>query len=234
MKSKVCLKHISKKYTFGEVQVDALKDINFSIEHGEFVIILGASGSGKSTILNLLGGMDTASGGDILVAGNLITKYNENDLSRYRRDEIGFVFQSYNLISNLTALENVEFGASLHKNHLDPNDVLERVGLGARKNSFPTQLSGGEQQRVAIARAVAKNPFMLLCDEPTGALDYKTGKEVLSLLEKINHDYEKTVIMVTHNSLVAPMADKVITVKSGNIEDITVNQNKTSVRGLKW
>lgn len=228
------MKHVSKQYKIGEITIDALKDVNFTIHEGEFVIILGASGAGKTTLLNILGGMDSASDGEVLVGGENIRLYNDNQLTRFRRDKVGFVFQFYNLISNLNAFENVEFAAEVCKDHLDPADVLERVGLAERAKNFPTQLSGGEQQRVAIARAVAKNPLLLLCDEPTGALDYQTGKKVLALLAEINLMYQKTVILITHNSLIAPIADKVIRVKSGQIEDITVNSRKTRVEELEW
>lgn len=228
------LNHVFKRYQIGEVTIDALRDVNFTIEEGEFIIILGASGAGKTTLLNVLGGMDSASEGEVIVDGENIHCDNDHQLTRYRRDKVGFVFQFYNLISNLTAFENVEFAAEVCKNHLDPADVLAKVGLSERAKNFPTQLSGGEQQRVAIARAVAKNPLLLLCDEPTGALDYKTGKKVLSLLVEINGSYQKTVVLITHNSLIAPIADRVIQVKSGEIESITVNREKVKVEDLEW
>jgi putative ABC transport system ATP-binding protein len=228
------MRNVSKQYRIGEITIDALKDVNFSINKGEFVIILGASGAGKTTVLNILGGMDSASSGQILVGGENIALYNDHALTRYRRDKIGFVFQFYNLISNLTAYENVEFAAEVCKDHLDPAEVLSRVGLSDRSNNFPTQLSGGEQQRVAIARAVAKNPLLLLCDEPTGALDYQTGKKILALLTQINRTYEKTVVLITHNSLISPIADKIIRLKSGQIEDIIMNQKKSDIEELEW
>ena len=218
----------------GEVTINALENVNFSINEGEFVVILGASGAGKTTILNILGGMDLASSGDVLVGENFITKFNKRQLTKYRREQIGFVFQFYNLIPNLTALENVEFATSVCKNFMDAKETLERVGLKDRLNNFPTQLSGGEQQRVAIARAIAKNPLLLLCDEPTGALDYETGKKVLKLLYEINNNFNKTVALITHNSLIAPMADKIIHVKNGTIEGIEINENKIPVEEIEW
>lgn len=227
-------KNVTKTYIVGEVEINALNGVSFSIEEGEFVVILGASGAGKTTILNILGGMDKATTGEIVVNGEKIEKYKDKALTKYRRENVGFVFQFYNLISNLTALENVEFAAEVCKNPLDAADILDKVGLSERAKNFPTQLSGGEQQRVAIARAVAKNPLLLLCDEPTGALDYATGKMVLELLQQINEDYKKTIVLITHNALIAPMADKVIKVKSGRIDDITVNTVKTAVGELEW
>ena len=223
-------KNVSKQYKVGEVIINALHDVNFSIDRGEFVVILGASGAGKTTILNILGGMDSASVGDIVVDGESITNFSKNQLTKYRREKIGFVFQFYNLIPNLTAIENVEFATSVCKNFLDAKDMLTKVGLSERINNFPTQLSGGEQQRVAIARAIAKNPLLLLCDEPTGALDYGTGKKVLKLLYEIN----QTIALITHNSLIAPMADKVIHVKNGTIDRIDFNENKVPVEEIEW
>ncbi|MCH5162162.1 MAG: ABC transporter ATP-binding protein [Clostridiales bacterium] len=227
-------KNVSKIYRMGEVEIPALDGVDFSVEEGEFVVVLGASGAGKSTILNILGGMDSASGGEVIVDGDDITKYNQKQLTMYRREKVGFVFQFYNLITNLNALENVEFAASVTQNHLDPAKTLKDVGLEDRAKNFPSQLSGGEQQRVAIARAVAKNPLLLLCDEPTGALDYKTGKMVLKLLETVNAEYKKTVMLITHNSAIAPMADKVIHVKSGKIEEVRVNTERVSVDTIEW
>ncbi len=227
-------KNVSKIYRLGEVEIPALNGVDFTIDEGEFVVVLGASGAGKSTILNILGGMDSATGGEVIVAGDDITKYSQKQLTMYRREKVGFVFQFYNLITNLNALENVEFAASVTNNHLDPAKTLEEVGLSERARNFPSQLSGGEQQRVAIARAVAKNPLLLLCDEPTGALDYKTGKMVLKLLEKVNGDYKKTVVLITHNSAIAPMADKVIHVKSGKVDSVDLNDNKVSVDTIEW
>lgn len=234
MKTIIEMKNVSKRYTVGEVTIDALRDVSFSINSGEFVIILGASGAGKTTLLNILGGMDSATDGEVLVENVDICSFGDKQLTNYRKDKIGFVFQFYNLISNLTAYENVEFAAEVCKDHLNPSEILERVGLAERAGNFPTQLSGGEQQRVAIARAVAKNPLLLLCDEPTGALDYQTGKKVLSLLCEINRSYNKTVVLITHNSLLAPIADKVIRVKSGMIEDIIHNSERTQVEELEW
>ncbi len=227
-------KEVTKQYRIGEVTIDALSGVDFSVKEGEFVIILGASGAGKSTVLNILGGMDQASSGTILVGGEDISDYNDRKLTKYRREKIGFVFQFYNLVSNLTALENVEFAAEVCKEHLNPAEILEKVGLSNRTENFPSQLSGGEQQRVAIARAIAKNPMLLLCDEPTGALDYVTGKKVLALLQQVNREYKKTVILITHNSLIAPMADRVVHVKSGRIENVTINNSKMNVEELEW
>ncbi|BCJ99124.1 ABC transporter ATP-binding protein [Anaerocolumna chitinilytica] len=230
----ISMKNVGKQYIIGEITIDALKDVSFTIDEGEFVIILGASGAGKTTLLNILGGMDSATSGNVMVGGENIRLYNDNQLTRYRRDKVGFVFQFYNLISNLNAFENVEFAAEVCKNHLDPREVLARVGLAERAQNFPPQLSGGEQQRVAIARAVAKNPLLLLCDEPTGALDYQTGKKVLSLLAEVNMTYHKTIVLITHNSLLSPIADKVIRVKSGQIESIEINPHRMDVKELEW
>jgi ABC-type antimicrobial peptide transport system, ATPase component len=227
-------KQVSKQYQVGEVTITALDGVNFSINEGEFVVILGASGAGKSTILNILGGMDTATSGQVLVGGQDITRFKERQLTAYRGEQVGFVFQFYNLIPNLNALENVEFAAEVCSNHLDAKRILGRVGLQDRARSFPSQLSGGEQQRVAIARAVAKNPLLLLCDEPTGALDYATGKSVLKLLQDLNRDTKKCVVLVTHNTAIAPIADKVIKVRSGRIESVTYNANKQSIEGIEW
>lgn len=234
MKTLIEFKNVTKEYRVGEVSIKALAGVDFSIAEGEFVVILGASGAGKSTILNILGGMDTASSGQVLVGGQEITSLGEKKLTVYRGEKVGFVFQFYNLIPNLNALENVEFATEVCRNHLDVKDILHKVGLTDRIRNFPSQLSGGEQQRVAIARAVAKNPLLLLCDEPTGALDYVTGKSVLKLLQDLNKDTRKCVVLVTHNSAIAPMADKVIKVKSGRIESITINEKKQSVEGIEW
>ncbi len=233
-KELIRFENVSKIYEMGEVKIEALKDVNFTIDEGEFTVVLGASGAGKSTILNILGGMDKASGGSVIVDGEDVAKYNAKQLTNYRRLKVGFVFQFYNLIANLNALENVEFAASVTPEHLNPADVLESVGLKERAKNFPSQLSGGEQQRVAIARAVAKNPMLLLCDEPTGALDYKTGKMVLKLLQEVNEKYKKTVVLITHNSYLAPMADKVIRVKSGSVEEIVRNETKQSINDIDW
>ncbi|PWW08724.1 putative ABC transport system ATP-binding protein [Paenibacillus cellulosilyticus] len=234
MKTLIEFKNVTKQYRIGEVSIKALDGVDFSIAEGEFVVILGASGAGKSTILNILGGMDTATSGQVIVGGEEITRLKDKRLTAYRGEQVGFVFQFYNLIPNLNALENVEFATEVCKDHLDAKKVLAQVGLQDRARNFPSQLSGGEQQRVAIARAVAKNPLLLLCDEPTGALDYITGKSVLKLLQDLNRDTKKCVILVTHNSAIAPIADKVIKVKSGTIESITVNAVKQSIEEIEW
>ncbi|EIT86640.1 ABC transporter-like protein [Fictibacillus macauensis ZFHKF-1] len=227
-------KEVTKTYKMGEVPIQALAGVDFTINEGEFVVILGASGAGKSTILNILGGMDTATGGHVFVGGKEITAWNEKQLTHYRGEKIGFVFQFYNLIPNLNALENVEFATEVCKDHLDARDILHKVGLTERIKNFPSQLSGGEQQRVAIARAVAKNPLLLLCDEPTGALDYETGKAVLKLLQDLNTQMNKCVVLVTHNTAIAPMADKIIKVKSGKIESVIINTEKQRVESIEW
>lgn len=227
-------KNISKTYQMGEVEIKALNKANFSIDKGELVVILGPSGAGKTTCLNILGGMDEATSGTLTIDGENITNYKRKDLIKYRRNDIGFVFQFYNLIQNLTALENVELAVQLCKDHLNPETVLKKVGLKDRINNFPSQLSGGEQQRVAIARAIAKNPKLLLCDEPTGALDYKTGKQILKLLEDTCHKENMTIIIVTHNSAIADMADKVIKFKNGQVEEIYLNQNPTPIEAIEW
>lgn len=227
-------KNVTKEYKLGDVSIKALDGVDFSIYEGEFVVILGASGAGKSTILNILGGMDLASSGEVFVNGNNITQYDDKKLTTFRAGEVGFVFQFYNLIPNLTALENVEFASEVCKDHLDAKEVLEKVGLGERKNNFPSQLSGGEQQRVAIARAVAKNPLLLLCDEPTGALDYKTGKSVLKLLQDLNKETQKCIVLITHNTAIAPIADRVIKVKSGKIDEVITNAETQSIERIEW
>jgi len=234
MNTLIEFKNVKKEYKIGEVPIKALAGVDFSISEGEFVVVLGASGAGKSTILNILGGMDTATSGHVFVGDQEITKLNEKKLTEYRGEKVGFVFQFYNLIPNLNALENVEFATEVCKNHLDAKDILDKVGLKDRIRNFPSQLSGGEQQRVAIARAVAKNPLLLLCDEPTGALDYVTGKSVLKLLQDLNRETKKCVVLVTHNTAIAPMADKIIKVKSGMIESVTVNRDKQNVEGIEW
>ena len=218
----------------GEVEIDALGGVDFSVDKGEFIIIAGASGAGKSTILNILGGMDTVSSGKVIVDNNEISKYSQKDLITYRRDDIGFVFQFYNLVQNLTARENVELATQISKNPLNIDKVLDLVGLKDRKNNFPSQLSGGEQQRVAIARAIAKNPKLLLCDEPTGALDYNTGKAILKLLQDTCRNQGVTVIIITHNLALTPMGDKVIEVKNGKIKKITINENPVPVERIEW
>ena len=218
----------------GEVEIRALDNISFTIDKGEFVVVLGASGAGKTTILNLLGGMDVATSGSIIVDERNVSKANEKALCEYRRYDIGFVFQFYNLVQNLTALENVELARQISKNPLRAEDVLELVGLGERKNNFPSQLSGGEQQRVAIARAVCKNPKLLLCDEPTGALDYRTGKQVLKVLQDMSIERNMTVVMITHNSALANMGNKIIKVRSGKIEDIVINENLMKAEDIEY
>lgn len=227
-------RHVKKFYQIGEVKIEALKGVDFDINEGEFVVILGASGAGKSTILNLLGGMDRASEGSILVEDINIEQYNDKELTNFRRNKVGFVFQFYNLINNLTALENVEFASSIKKDSLDPKVIIEKVGLSHRMQNFPTQLSGGEQQRVAIARAIAKNPLLLLCDEPTGALDDITGRSILTLLDELNHDFNKTVVLITHNAQIAEMADKIIHVRNGLIDSIVVVEHPKRVSEINW
>lgn len=234
VKTLIEFRNVAKEYRIGEVPIRALDGVDFTISEGEFVVVLGASGAGKSTILNILGGMDTATSGQVIVGGQEITRFNDKKLTQYRGEKVGFVFQFYNLIPNLNALENVEFAAEVCKNHLDAKEILNKVGLKNRIKNFPSQLSGGEQQRVAIARAVAKNPLLLLCDEPTGALDYETGKTVLKLLQDLNKETKKCVVLVTHNSAITPMADKIIKVKSGRIESVQINEEKQSVEGIEW
>ena len=234
MKNYITFKDVKKVYKMGEVEIEALSGVNFSIDKGEFVVVAGASGAGKSTVLNILGGMDTASSGTISVGGNEIRNYNNKELITYRRHDIGFVFQFYNLVQNLTAIENVELATQICENPLDVHEVLEAVGLGHRKNNFPAQMSGGEQQRVAIARALAKNPKLLLCDEPTGALDYNTGKAILKLLQDTCRNMGMTVVMITHNLAIAPMGDKVIHVRNGKVSSIEINENPTPVERIEW
>lgn len=232
--SYLSLQNVGKKYKTGTVEVEALKNVSFELENGEFAVVLGSSGAGKTTLLNLLGGMDGATEGEILLDGKNVTALDKKGLCDYRRGDVGFVFQFYNLMPNLTALENVEIAVEICKNHLDPKEVLEAVGLGERLKNFPAQLSGGEQQRVSIARAVAKNPKLLLCDEPTGALDYKTGKLILKLLRDVSKQQKKPVIVVTHNSALKDMADKVVRIKSGRIEEVFVNESPLSVEDIEW
>ena len=227
-------KNVKKIYKMGEVNIEALSGVNFSVDKGEFVVVAGASGAGKSTILNILGGMDSPSSGQIIVDNKYINNYSNKELITYRRYDIGFVFQFYNLVQNLTAKENVELATQICKDPLDIDEVMEAVGLGDRKNNFPAQLSGGEQQRVAIARALAKNPKLLLCDEPTGALDYNTGKSILKLLQDTCRKMNMTVIIITHNLALTPMGDKVIKVKNGKIESVVVNDNPTPVERIEW
>lgn len=227
-------KNISKIYQTGSTCIKALDDASFKIDKGQLVIILGQSGAGKTTALNILGGMDRPTSGQLIVDGVRIDNLKEKDLIRYRRKDIGFVFQFYNLIPNLTALENVELAVQLVKEALNPKEVLSLVGLLNRQNNFPSQLSGGEQQRISIARALAKKPKVLLCDEPTGALDYETGKEILKLLQTMTKKYNMTVIIVTHNSAIAPMADKIIKFKNGKIESVVENEIKKPIEELEW
>ncbi len=228
------LKQVKKIYQMGEVQISAVDGIDFSIEKGEFVVIVGPSGAGKTTVLNILGGMDRATSGEIWVDGVNVATLSSRQLIGYRREDIGFVFQFYNLIQNLTALENVELALQICKDPLNAADVLSEVGLEGRLKNFPAQLSGGEQQRVAIARALAKNPKLLLCDEPTGALDYQTGKSILKLLQDTCHNMNMTVIVITHNSAIAPMADRIIEIKNGLVSRIRQNENPRPVEEIEW
>ena len=234
MKKLIEFKNVSKTYTMGEVQIHALEDVSFSINEGEFVIIAGASGAGKSTILNLLGVMDTVSSGEIVVDGNIISQYNDKQMTLYRRYDVGFVFQFYNLVQNLTVKENVELATQISKDPLDIEKTIASVGLQDRMYNFPAQLSGGEQQRVAIARALAKNPKLLLCDEPTGALDYVTGKQVLKVLQETCRKEHKTVIVITHNLALTQMGDKIIRVRSGRIESIEINEHPMDVDRIEY
>ena len=230
----VKLKNMTKIYQMGEVQIRAVDGIDFSIDKGEFVVVVGPSGAGKTTVLNILGGMDKASGGEVLVDGKDIAGYSQKQLTGYRRNDIGFVFQFYNLVPNLTALENVELALQISRNPLDAKTVMQEVGLGDRLNNFPAQLSGGEQQRVSIARALAKNPKLLLCDEPTGALDYQTGKAILKLLQDMCRERGMTVIVITHNSALTPMADRVIRIKNGKVSEMYRNEHPVSVETIEW
>lgn len=234
MNSFITFENVKKTYTMGEIKIHALDGVSFTINEGEFVIIAGASGAGKSTILNLLGGMDTVSEGTIVVDGKEISSYSDKEMTFYRRYDVGFVFQFYNLIQNLTLKENVELATQICKNPLDIVETIKSVGLQERINNFPSQLSGGEQQRVAIARALAKNPKLLLCDEPTGALDYQTGKQVLKVLQDTCREQKKTVIVITHNLALTPIGDKIIKVKSGKIESIEINDNPMDVDRIEY
>lgn len=234
MKSFVNLKEITKNYKMGEVEIRALDGVNLQIEKGEFAVIVGPSGSGKTTMLNVIGGMDHATSGSVVVDGREISQYSSKELTGYRRDDIGFVFQFYNLMPNLTAQENVELALQICKEPLDAREVLEGVGLGNRLGNFPAQLSGGEQQRVAIARALAKNPKLLLCDEPTGALDYSTGKQILKLLQDTCRKKGMTVIVITHNSAITPMADRVVYFKNGKVDRLQLNEDPVSIDEIEW
>ena len=226
--------NVTKQYKMGEVTINALNNTNFEIEKGELVVIVGPSGAGKTTTLNILGGMDTATSGKVLVDNKEITRLTNKQLITYRRNDIGFVFQFYNLVQNLTAKENVELATQLCPDALNVDEILNKVGLENRKDNFPSQLSGGEQQRVAIARAIAKNPKLLLCDEPTGALDYKTGKSILKLLQNMARKENMTVVIITHNGAIAPMADNVIHFKNGTAEKIIINENPESIDNIEW
>ena len=234
MASFVKFEHVKKTYKMGEVTIEALRDASFEIEKGEICIIVGPSGAGKTTLLNILGGMDSLTEGRVFLDGAEISKYNSRELTTYRRYEIGFVFQFYNLIQNLTALENVSLAAQICKEPMDAKEALIKVGLEDRQGNFPAQLSGGEQQRVAIARALAKNPKLLLCDEPTGALDYNTGKAILKLLQDTAHETGMTVVIITHNTAITPMADRIIRVKNGTVSSVELNENKVSVETIEW
>ena len=226
--------NLSKIYQSGEIEVKALDNTSFEINEGELVCVLGPSGAGKTTCLNILGGMDEATTGELFVDDIDITKLNRKELIEYRRDKIGFVFQFYNLVQNLTALENVELAVQLCSNHLDPKEIMKKVGLEDRMDNFPSQLSGGEQQRVAIARALSKNPRLLLCDEPTGALDYKTGKQILKLLEETSRKEHMTVVIITHNAALVGMADKVIKFINGGVEEVIINEHPTPIEEIEW
>lgn len=234
MSAIVTMQDVTKIYHMGDVEIHAADGITFSIEKGEFAVVVGPSGAGKTTVLNILGGMDTCDGGKVIVDGEDISGYRSRKLTTYRRNDIGFVFQFYNLVQNLTALENVELASQICKNPLDAAKVLEEVGLKDRMQNFPAQLSGGEQQRVAIARALAKNPKLLLCDEPTGALDYRTGKTILKLLQDTCRERGMTVVVITHNTAITPMADRVIQINSGRVKSMAVNENPVSVETIEW
>lgn len=234
MEGFLTLDNVSKTYKTGEVEVKALTDVSLSLSEGEFAVILGSSGAGKTTLLNLLGGMDNATSGKIILDGKVVTELNKKGLCEYRRSDVGFVFQFYNLMPNLTALENVEIAVEICRNHLSPEKTLEEVGLKERMANFPAQLSGGEQQRVSIARALAKNPKLLLCDEPTGALDYVTGKKILKCLYDVSKEQKKTVVVVTHNQAIKDIADKVFYIKSGRIEKTVINEHPKSVDEIEW
>lgn len=227
-------KDVKKEFTTGTVSEKVLKGVDFSVDKGEFVIIVGTSGTGKSTVLNLLGGLDKPTSGQIIVAGDDISKYSEKQLTAYRANRIGFVFQFYNLIPNLNVMENVVFGCEVKKDVMESDVILKKVNMGDKIKAFPTTLSGGEQQRVAIARAISKKPDILICDEPTGALDYQTSKQVLECIEELNRDMNMTIVLVTHNDAICPMADKIIRMHNGRVKDVTLNKNKISVKDLEW
>ncbi len=228
------VENLTKEYTMGEIKLLAVDNVSFEINEGELTVILGPSGAGKTTILNILGGMDSPTSGSIIIDGKDISKYNDKQLTYYRRNDIGFVFQFYNLVQNLTALENVELASQICKDTIPAKEVLDKVGLTKRMNNFPSQLSGGEQQRVAIARAIAKKPKLLLCDEPTGALDSVTGKKVLEVLQDIGKKYNITVVIITHNQIISQMAGKVIKMKNGKISDLIINKNPKNIKEIDW
>lgn len=232
--SYIQLNNLTKEFKSGDTRIVANDKINFSLDKGRLLIIVGASGAGKTTLLNLIGGMDKATSGEIFIAGKNLVGLSDRELTEYRRNDVGFVFQHYNLIPNLTALENVEMASEISNNPLNPREILEEVGLSRRLNNFPSQLSGGEQQRVAIARALAKNPKLLLCDEPTGALDYETGKNILRLLQDATRKMGATVVIITHNSLIKPMADQVIEIRDGRVDKDYLNENPVSVDEIEW
>ncbi len=234
MESIITVNNVVKEYVMGEVKIRAADGISFDVTEGELVVVLGPSGAGKSTVLNILGGMDYPTSGEVWVKGKDISKFTKNEMTMYRRKHIGFVFQFYNLMPNLNALENVEIAAQICDSPLDAATVINQVGLGERKANFPAQLSGGEQQRVSIARAIAKNPTLLLCDEPTGALDYMTGKSILKLLRDVNKELKKTVMLITHNSPIAQMADKVVKIKNGKVESVELNDNPIPIERIEW
>ena len=227
-------KSVCKTYHMGDVEIPALRDASFTVEKGEICVIVGASGAGKTTLLNILGGMDTLTAGHVFLDGKEISAYSRRQLTEYRRHDVGFVFQFYNLVQNLTAVENVELASQICREPRDPMEMLTEVGLADRAKNFPAQLSGGEQQRVAIARALAKNPKLLLCDEPTGALDYNTGKAILKLLQDTAHETGMTVVIITHNTAITPMADRIIRVKNGMVSSVELNENKVPVETIEW
>ena len=233
-KNMVTLSHVTKTYHVGDTTINAVNDLSFEVEEGKFCIVLGPSGSGKTTALNLIGGMDRADAGELLIDGKNLTQFDNRKLCDYRRNDVGFVFQFYNLMPNLTAKENVELSTEMCKDAFSPEEILAKVGLGERMNNFPAQLSGGEQQRVSIARALAKNPKIILCDEPTGALDYETGKKILKLLRDMCHDQGKTIIIVTHNSAIKDMADEVVNIKNGSVSHIDYNEHPVDIEEIEW